>query len=162
MRMSRITVPLIAAFGAQLVPLASADAQPPMYTLPKQDFVWNWGDVALEQRKQGLADIDISGTESFFRCDLTARMRAGNTLSQPEIRGIEQQLTTRIDFIYAVSEAMNYLEANRDLDWATLDCKKQEAAASSPEERAEREDEAREKMLRELERRRERQQRDSN
>ncbi len=33
-------------------------------------------------------------------------------------------LNQRLDFIYAVSEAMNELERERDLDWAVLDCKK--------------------------------------
>ena len=108
-----------------------------------------------------MADIDVSGSESFFRCDLTARMRAGNAMSAPQLRELELQLSQRLDFIYAVSEAMNLLEANRELDWATLDCKKWEAAPASEEEKAEREAEARDKMLRELERRRERAQRKS-
>ena len=57
---------------------------------------------------------------------------------------------------------MNFLELNRELQWATLDCKRQgKDDNASPEERAERETAAREKMLRELERRRERQQRDT-
>jgi hypothetical protein len=133
-----------------------------MYSLPKQDFIWNWGEVASEEQRRGLADIDVSGSESFFRCDLTARMRPGNALSGPELRAMEQQLSQRLDFIYAVSEAMNQLEATRELDWATLDCKKWESAPSSEEESAEREAEAREKMLRELERRRERAERKNN
>ena len=76
-----------------------------------------------------------------------------------EIREVETELSTRLDFIYAVSETMNYIESHRALDWATLDCKKYDAEPSDPETRAERESEAREKMLRELERRRARQQR---
>ncbi len=56
---------------------------------------------------------------------------------------------------------MNALEYQRALDWATLDCKKYEAPETSPDEKAAREAEAREKMLRELERRRERQQRNA-
>lgn len=162
MRMSRIAVPLLAAFAAQLVPPTGADAQIPMYSLPKQDFIWNWGDVATEQQRRGMADIDVSGSESSFRCDLTARLRPGNSRSAPQLRDIEQQLSQRLDFIYAVSEAMNLLEANRELDWATLDCKKWESAPASEEESAERQAEARDKMLRELERRRERAQRKSN
>ena len=66
-----------------------------------------------------------------------------------------------LDFIYATSQYMNSLEYQRALDWATLDCKKYEPEPASPEEQAERENDAREKMLRELERRRARQQRNN-
>ncbi len=159
MRMSRIVAPLLAVLGAQLLPMTGADAQLGLYTLPKNDFIWHWGDGASEARRRGVPDLDISGNESFFRCDLTARMRPSSTLGPTELREIEMELRTRMDFIYAVSEYMNYLERNIALDWATLDCKKQQGEESDPATRAERESEAREKMLRELERRRERQQR---
>jgi hypothetical protein len=152
--MSRIAAPLIAAAAAQLLPLA-ADAQG-FYTLPKDDFIWNWGDVA-EAQQRGIADIEVSGGESSFRCDLTARMRPASSRSPSDMRAIEMELRQRLDFIYAVSEAMNYLEYSRELQWATLDCKRQGDSNSDPETRAERETAAREKMLRELERRRERQ-----
>jgi hypothetical protein len=154
MRMSRIAAPLLAAAAAQLLPLA-ADAQG-FYTLPKDDFIWNWGDVA-EAQQRGMADIEVSGGESVFRCDLTARMRPSSNRSPSDIREIEMDLRQRLDFIYAVSEAMNYLEYNRELSWATLDCKRQGEDNATPEQRAERETAAREKMLRELERRRGRQ-----
>jgi hypothetical protein len=157
--MSRIAVPLIAAIGAQLVPLGAVDAQLGLYTLPRNDFVWNWGNTR-EDLRRGAADIEVSGNESIFRCDLTAQIRASSSLSTTDVRAIEQELQARLDFIYAASEMMNQLEYSHNLDWATLDCKKYEAAPSTPEQRAERESEARDKMLRELERRRERAQRD--
>jgi hypothetical protein len=72
--------------------------------------------------------------------------------------GVEQPFA--LDFVYAVSETMYYLDQSREVDWAVLDCKKQESGPSTPEERAERENDARDKMLRELERRRARAQRD--
>jgi hypothetical protein len=159
MRLSRIVTPLIALIGTHCLVVRGAGAQLGMYTLPKTDFVWNWGDANTE-RRFGTADIEISGSESSFRCDLQARMRPSSALSPAEVRDIEMELGRRLDFIYAVSEAMNYLEYQRALDWATLDCKKFDPGPASPEERAERESEAREKMLRELERRRARQQRD--
>ena len=159
MRMSRIVGPLVAVVGAQCLTVSEAGAQLGLYTLPKDDFVWNWGELNLERRRFGVADIEVSGSESQFSCDLTARMRPSTSLSPSEVRDIEHSLRTRLDFIYAASEAMNYLEYQRALDWATLDCKKYEPEPASPEERAERESDAREKMLRELERRRERQQR---
>jgi hypothetical protein len=149
---------LAAALAAPWLPLGDAAAQLGLYTLPKTDFVWNWGRADPERRR-GAGDIELSGSESFFNCDLTARMRASSPMSMAEVRELENELRTRLDFIYAASELMNYLEYQRALDWATLDCKKYEAEPNSPEESAERENDAREKMLRELERRRARQQR---
>jgi hypothetical protein len=159
MRMSRVIAPLLAALTAQLLPLAGADAQLGLYTLPKNDFIWNWGRASEGQRR-GVPDIEISGSEGFFRCDLTASLRPSSTMTTTEVRDIEMELRTRMDFIYAASEYMNYFERNIVLDWATLDCKKQDDAETDPATRADRESDAREKMLRELERRRERQQRD--
>jgi len=157
MRMSRIVAPLLLAAGVQLLSLGTADAQG-FYTLPKDDFIWNWGD-AREGERRGVPDIEISGSESFFRCDLTASLRPSSSRTTTEIRDLEMQLRTRMDFIYAVSEAMNYLERGIELDWAMLDCKRQGEDNADAATRAEREDDARAKMLRELERRRERQQR---
>jgi hypothetical protein len=156
--MSRIVAPVAAVIAALALPVFAQ--VPGLYSLPTSDFVWNWGSTDLERRR-GSTDIEITGTEAQFRCELTARLRASSTMSEPAIRDIETDLTTRLDFIYAASEAMNYLEQQRVLDWATLDCKEYEAPERTPEEKATREQEAREKMLRELERRRERQQRNA-
>jgi hypothetical protein len=159
--MSRIAAPLVAALAAQALTIAGAGAQiPGLYSLPKSDFIWNWGTSNLERRR-GAADIEVTGGEAQFRCELSAQMRASSTMSETDYRQIEQDLGTRLDFIYASSEAMNYLENQRVLEWAVLDCKEYEAAEKTPEEKATREQEAREKMLRELERRRERAQRDA-
>jgi hypothetical protein len=158
--MSRIA-PLIAALVAQGMPGGEAAAQiPGLYTLPTSDFVWRWGKVDLE-RLNGRADVEMNGGEAQFRCELKAQMRASSTMTPADYRELEQSLSTRLDFIYAVSETMNTLEYQRVLDWAVLDCKEYEAPEKSPEERATREQEAREKMLKELERRRERAQRDA-
>jgi len=160
MRMSRIVLPLVAAIGAQALLVADAVAQiPGLYSLPRSDFIWNWGETNLERR--GPADLEMNGTEAQFRCELTAQMRASSTMTQADFREIEQQLSSRLDFIYAASEAMNYLELQHVLDWATLDCKQYEAPERTAEEKATREQEARDKMLRELEKRRERQQRNA-
>jgi len=123
------------------------------YTLPNADFRWNWGQTDLE-RRFGHADLEMTGHEAFFDCEFTARFRVTANRTPSDIRAIRDSLATRLDFIYAVSETMYYMEQNREIDWATLDCKRHEAAPTSPEERAERQDQAREKMLRELERRR--------
>jgi hypothetical protein len=161
MRMSRIVAPLLAAIGAQALPAVQALAQiPGLYSLPTNDFVWNWGSTDLGRRR-GSADIEMSGGEGQFRCDLKAQMRASSTMTPTDYRALEQELSGRLDFIYATSETMNRLEYERVLDWATLDCKKYQAPEKTAEEKASREQEARDKMLRELERRRERQQRDA-
>ena len=159
MRMSRIVGPLVAAIGAQVFSVSETAAQVPgLYSLPTADFVWSWGDTNLE-RHRGAADIEMQGNEAQFRCELKATMRASSTMTQTDYRTIEQQLSTRLDFIYAVSQTMNNLEYQRVLEWATLDCKEYDPPEKTAEEKATREAEAREKMLRELEKRRERAQR---
>src|SRR5688572_32938071 len=123
MRMSRIVAPLVAAIGAQAFTLSETAAQVPgLYSLPTTDFIWNWGDTNLERRR-GAPDITMQGGEAQFRCELNATMRASSTMTQADYRTIEQQLSTRLDFIYAVSQAMNELEYQRRRDWATLGCK---------------------------------------
>jgi hypothetical protein len=159
MDLSRILLTATAAAVAVLL-AAGANAQLPFYTLPDHDFRWNWGSADTE-RQRGSPDIEISGTDSFFRCELTARLHVSSSRSPSEVRELENMLRTRLDFVYAVSETMYYMDQGREIDWATLDCKKNEGGPSSPEERAQRESEARDKMLRELERRRARAQRDS-
>jgi hypothetical protein len=145
---------LHAALGAALFGAAvSAGAQLGFYQLPKDDFIWNWGNTRDEVQR-GFADLDLQGNEAGFRCELTARLRASGTLSQPEIRQLENDLRARLDFIYAASEAMTYLERMSSLDWGRLDCKKPERAIADEAESAEREARAREKMQREIERRR--------
>ncbi len=151
-------VPLMAVIGTQCLTVG-ADAQLGMYTLPKSDFVWNWGEVSPE-RRFGHPDIEVSGGEGGFRCDLDARIHPSSSLTTTQVSEFEMPLNQRLDFIYAVSEAMNELERQRYLDWAVLDCKKFDPGPVSAEESAERQNDAREKMLRELERRRARQQKD--
>jgi hypothetical protein len=158
MRMSRIATLLLAAAAVEFLPAHEAAAQiPGLYSLPKSDFIWNWG--ANLERRRGAADMEINGAEAQFRCVLTAQISPSSSMTPTDYRRIESELATRLDFIYAVSEAMNYLENQRALEWATLDCKAHDPEPRSAEDSATREQEARDKMLRELERRRERSQR---
>lgn len=159
--MSRMTVALAAGIAVLLWAAPETRAQFGLYQLPKDDFRWNWGKGGLDSRR-GAPDISINGGEAGFNCELTARTRASSTLTPSDIRDLENQLRTSLDFIYATSNAMNYLEQTRTLDWATLDCKRFEPTPATADEKAQREAEAREKMLRELERRRARQQRGTN
>jgi hypothetical protein len=121
--------------------------------LPNADFRWNWGEVR-EDKRFGQPDIEMTGGEANFDCQFTLRFRPTADMTVTAIRDFRDGLARRLDFIYAVSEQMYYLEQNRDVDWATLDCKKFEAEPKTADEIAERQNEAREKMMRELERRR--------
>lgn len=156
--MSRVVASIILAALPAWLP-QSAAAQFGLYQLPNNNFIWRWGD-AREGRARGAPDIEITGTESAFNCELTAALRPSTNMSMSEIRDLEMNLRTRLDFIYAATTTMNYLDQNLNLDWATLDCKKPEPGPRDEAASKAREDAAREKMLRELERRRARQQRD--
>jgi hypothetical protein len=149
------------AVTAAAAPLGRASAQFGLYQLPSSNFIWRWGDARQDVKQTGFPDLDMQGTESGFTCRLTARFRASSSLSPSEMRQIENELRTRLDFIYATSQEMNYLDQMRSLDWATLDCKHPEPGPVDEAKKAERENAAREKMLRELERRRAKQQKDS-
>ncbi|HVY66129.1 MAG TPA: hypothetical protein VHH11_15005 [Gammaproteobacteria bacterium] len=147
---------LIAALGVATTPWLTvpAAAQFGLYTLPSNNFIWRWGDARNEGKQQGFADLDLQGTESGFNCHLTARLRVSADFSPTDRRQLENDLRTRLDFIYAASQEMNYLDQMRSLDWATLDCKRPEPGPVDEAKKAERENAARAKMLRELERRR--------
>lgn len=153
MRVSTLAVALAAAAASAVLVGNVAVAQLGLYTLPTDDFRWNWGAIGPEE-KMGFADIQVSGSESVFRCELSARTRASSVLGPTDYRQIENDLRARIDFIYAASQAMNYLDQTRSLDWAVLDCKRPEQQPVDAETSSARQNEAREKMLRELERRR--------
>ncbi len=156
LRRSSVIAGLLAALS-----LGPAGAQFGLYQLPKNDFIWRWAQSREDGKQVGYPDLDLQGSEGGFQCHLTARFRASLSMSTPEMRQLETDLRTRLDFIYAVSQEMNYLDQMRSLDWATLDCKHPEATPLTEEKKAERESAAREKMLRELERRRAKQQHDT-
>jgi hypothetical protein len=160
MQAAKITAAVAVAAATMLGRPQPAAAQLGLYTLPRNDFIWYWGDTR-EGARRAFEDLSASGSEGGFRCELTAKLGPATRMSPVEIRALENDLAARLDFIYAVSQAMNYLDQTRELDWAVLDCKKREAGPVSEEERAERESRAREKMQRELDRRRERQRDDS-
>jgi hypothetical protein len=75
-------------------------------------------------------------------------------LSPSDIRALEEQLRGRLDFIYAVSNYMNEFERQNLIEWARLSCEKFEPEPSTEEEKAARESKAKDKMQREIERRR--------
>ena len=131
----------------------AAHAQFGFYQLPKDDFVWNWGRNS-EGANTRFEDFSVSGSEAGFRCELTGKTGFSGRMSPNDIRALEEELRTRLDFIYAVSNYMNELERQNLIDWARLSCEKYEAEPSTEEEKVERESRAKEKMQREIERRR--------
>ncbi len=143
---------LLAALAA---PIPAAAQIPGFYQLPKDDFIWRWGDEN-DQRRHG--DFTARGGEGGFQCELVGEYSPARGFSPTAGRELEMQLQGRLDFIYAVSTVMNQLDFANDLDWAVLTCTRPKAKPSTEEEKAENEARAREKMQREVERRRARQQ----
>jgi hypothetical protein len=145
------------AIAAALLTAGSAAAQifnQGIYQLPADDFTFTWGDI---RRRTEVIDLRTGGVEEDFRCDLLMELRPGSRLGDYEMRQLEGQLSTQLDFIYQSAIMMNQLEDNRELLWATLTCKKG-GGERDPDEvaRAERETKARERALRAQQRRRER------
>jgi hypothetical protein len=148
-----------ALFAALAAPVPATAQLPGLYNLPPDDFMWRWGHAERE-REHG--DFSARGSEQGFQCELRGDLSASSRLTPNEVRDLENKLTGRLDFIYAAATLAQQLEYSRDLDWAVLECEKgAKATQSTPEEKAENEARAREKMQREIERRRERAQRDS-
>lgn len=147
----------IAASGALLLALPAAaqfgTAFPGIYTLPRNDFTWFWGEPT-ERDLGRRPDIKVSGVESYFRCELTARYRVSVDMTPNEEREVERQLSTSIAFIADSTNLMNQLDYNIQLDWGRLACIRQTDEEVSEEKQQERVDRALEKAIRARERRR--------
>jgi hypothetical protein len=120
MRIERLTGPIAAGLILALQALPG-DAQLGPARLPKDDFTWNWGNI---ERSRGLADISADGGEEGFQCKLEGKLSPATRMSQSDIRQLEQNLRASLFFIEASANAMNTLDFQRELDWATLDCDK--------------------------------------
>ena len=150
---------LVAAAGVAALAASSAQAQLGYYQLPQNDFVWNWG--VNPDRQVGFEDFDVTGGEGGFHCELKGKMSPGSTMTPTQIHQLQDALRARLDFIYATSSYMNQLDQQRELDWAKLSCAKPEPTPATAQEKADREAKAREKMQREIDRRRAHQQQTS-
>jgi hypothetical protein len=135
----------------------AAHAQFGFIMLPKDDFTWNWGEIR-EGQSRDHADIDVTGYDQGFDCHLTAKLRPSSNMTISDIRDAEMQLRQALEFVRASAEYMQYLDYQRTLEWATLECKQPKPEQVTEEEKLERETKARERMQREVERRRARQQ----
>jgi hypothetical protein len=145
-------IALFAAIALGGLAAGSAHAQFGYYQLPQNDFVWNWG--VNPDRQIGFEDFTVTGGEGGFHCELKGKMSGGSTMTPTQIHQLQDTLRARLDFIYASSQYMNQLDQQRELDWARLSCMKPEATPATAQEKADREAKAREKMQKEIERRR--------
>src|SRR5215831_3248806 len=143
---------LLAAAAVAWLAASSAHAQLGYYQLPQNDFVWNWG---INPDKQiGFEDFDVTGGEGGFHCELKGKMSPGTTMTPTQVHQLQDTLRARLDFIYATSTYMNQLDQQRELDWAKLSCMKPEPTPQTAQEKADKEAKAREKMQKEIDRRR--------
>lgn len=94
---------------------------PGQMNLPQGDFTWTWGQKPSGEVK--FEDFSVFGNERTFRCDLTGKLRVGTRMSRMDIRNLESELRGQMSFIQSATYMMNNLEARRELEWATLECK---------------------------------------
>ena len=123
------------------LPTASAQFStgfPGQTNLPQNDFTWTWGNQGSARRR--IEDFSIFGYEGTFRCELTGKLRLGSRLSRMDVRELESDLRASSYFVSAAANAMNDLDARRELEWATLECEKPQAAEEDQEERDERQE----------------------
>lgn len=151
---AKCTTALAAALLISAAPIDGADAQFGQFNYPQNDFKWIWGTQG-EVRRRGFADFSVNGNDAGFRCTLEGRLRAGSRMTDIEVRGLENDLSTSLFFIQTAASAMYALDQRRDIDWAELDCAKPVVDEDAAELR-EREEKARAKAERDRERRRER------
>jgi hypothetical protein len=104
--------------------------------LPQDDFTWTWGDRSSAGR--GFEDFSTLGNEQGFRCELTGKLRSGTRISRMDVRAIESEIRANTYFVQAAANAMNNLDAQRELDWAALKCEKPKSDEEDQTERDER------------------------
>jgi hypothetical protein len=150
---------LVAAAAVAGLAASSVHAQFGYYQLPQNDFVWNWG--INPDRQIGFEDFTVTGGEGGFRCELKGKISGGSQMTSAQLKQLEDALRARIDFIYASSNYMNQLDQQRELDWAKLSCAKPQPTPQTAQEKADKEAKAREKMQKEIDRRRAHQQTDA-
>jgi hypothetical protein len=151
-RRAAVALPIVIL--AWLPAVASAQfGFPGQYNLPQNDFRWVWGRDS-EAAFSRFEDFSIRGGESGFDCTLRGGLSPASRMSRVEIRDLESDLRTSLFFIQSSANAMYILDQQRDLDWAVLECAKQEAEERTAEESAERESKARARAERRRDRRR--------
>jgi hypothetical protein len=150
-RLAFVTGALLTSFPL-LAPAQLGSAFPGFYSLPQSDFTWLWGDPD-ERDFRRRPDIQASGNESSFTCELSVRFSPSVNMTSAEEREMERALATSLAFIRESVELLNSLEYNVRLDWGRLACTKFVDDADEAELQ-ERTDRALEKAIRDRERRR--------
>jgi hypothetical protein len=125
--------------------------------LPRNDFTWMWGDSQDTTRRR-VSDFSVTGGEAGFSCNLIGKLRISSRWSRSDIRQLESDLRASMFFVQSAANTMNVLDRRRELEWATLDCTKPAQTEADEEREQQRLDRARERMIEEQRRRRERQQ----
>jgi hypothetical protein len=143
---------------AMLAP-SLASAQFGILNYPNEDFIWRWANARDAEPRLGPEDFEARGQEATFDCVLTGALSPGSHVTDLELKEMEYQLQSSLFFIQASAELMNELELQREIAWATLDCKKPQPSEQDAAELEEEVERARQKAVEEMLRRRERSQR---
>ena len=150
---------LAAAFVLAMVVPGAAEAQfGGFVNLPRNDFTWVWGDQDDAERGRG-RDINVRSIDRGFDCTLTAALSPSNRMTTMDIRQLENNLRTAMDFIYYSANTMYSLERSFDLDWGKLDCARMQPTEADEDKQQERVNRALERARREQAERRERRER---
>ena len=143
-----------------LIPGTAAAQFGGFMNLPSNDFTWLWGDEedAIGERSR---DISVRSIDRGFDCTLTAALRPSNRMTPMDIRQLENNLRTSMDFIYYSANTMYSLDRSFDLDWGKLACGRMQATEADEEKQQERVNRALERARREQAERRERREREA-
>ncbi|MFL2547067.1 MAG: hypothetical protein ACJ0SL_06860 [Candidatus Rariloculaceae bacterium] len=133
-RVRQTIAPITAAVATYVLLVGSLSAQfnpgmPGQMQLPADDFTWVWGQT--NDRDNQFEDISVSGSDGFFRCNLRGKLSIGTRMTSSDVRALENELRGELNFVQLVTYRMNELDARRDLQWATLECKKPERSQES-------------------------------
>jgi hypothetical protein len=139
----------IAAAAAQ----AQVEQTREFHKLPENDFTWNWGK-ALQDVDRESPGFRAQGFEAEFQCELKGRLLANSKGAYQRIKPREfadtaKDLRLSIFFVWDATAMMNGFE--RALDWATLVRAKREIQS---EGNPQRKTDEKQKIQRELDRRR--------
>jgi hypothetical protein len=118
------TVLLAAADGARG---QIATQFPGLATIPDDDFTWVWGN--FDRALQGFSpNLTMEGTDRDFACSMTVRLAVSHRLTDTERSQLERDVERSSSFIRGASDAINFLHQRRDVDWARLNCARDEEA----------------------------------
>ncbi len=122
-----LLLPLAALAVGDAARAQAATLFPGLATAPEEDFTWVWGN--FDRALQGFSsDLMMEGTDQEFACRMTVRLATSHRLTDTERAQLERDVERSSSFIRGASDAINFLHQRRDVDWARLDCARDEAA----------------------------------